>query len=124
MAGDEEGDGVAPDGLSYGLCGTAAYASSDVAIGGSGSIWNGQQLAPYGLLERGAVRLQWWQSGREAAGKISIQPATSGPKTFVAAVGTGGPDRQIVRRSVDKTQCCQCRPIAVQYERADRGVMY
>ena len=74
VAGDDEGNGIAADGLADCPGGTAIKEPGEVAIGAGLAVRDGEEYLPDTALERCAVRMEAGNGMRLTAGKIIVQP--------------------------------------------------
>ena len=86
MARNDDGDGVAMDGLSDGLCRATADAFGDSPVCSSLSVWDDQQLTPDFLLKRSALRLDERGEIRYCPVKIKVKPTEGIRKDLVLLV--------------------------------------
>lgn len=77
VAGDDDGYWVVADGLSHGLCRTAADASGYVAIGCRLTIRDVHEGLPYAMLEGGSDRLQRQQEIGTLPREIYVEPSST-----------------------------------------------
>ena len=87
MAGDDDGYGVAADGLSYGLRRAAAHTPGYGAVGGGHTVRYLPQSLPYALLEGGAARLQRRQEVGAPAGEVEVEP-TPGSAEYIYGINS------------------------------------
>ena len=85
MAGDDDGYGVAADGLSYGLRRAAAHTPGYGTVGGGLTVRYLPQSLPYALLEGGAARLQRRQEVGAPAREVEVEP-TPGSAEYIYGI--------------------------------------
>jgi len=75
VAGDEEGDGIAGQGLADCSGGRAMKEPGEVAVGAGLAVRDGEKRLPDAALEGGTLRMEARKSMRLPAGKIIVQPS-------------------------------------------------